>query len=137
MRNLLLGFAAPLAATLVSPAPAQAQDWAASAFTSGQAMVGSQFVGPPAFPDGLRDCRDSGRPHHGGHRRGGSACEVLVGGWGYVDGTWALYNNHSWDPDSYNGWWHDRPDRAYPRWVQHNQNCDRRWWGGGVWRCSW
>lgn len=40
-----------------------------------------------------------------------------------------------WKHDSFNDWWHERPHRAYPRWMQNNQQCDRRWWGGGVWRC--
>jgi len=57
-------------------------------------------------------------------------------------GGFAWYDpnlNRSWDSDSYNDWWHDRPDRAYPRWVQHNDGCDegRMWQGGGAWRCSW
>jgi hypothetical protein len=43
--------------------------------------------------------------------------------------------NRSWEPDSYNDWWHDRPDRAFPRWMTHNQNCERLWWSGGDWRC--
>jgi len=51
-------------------------------------------------------------------------------------GEWALYNNRSFEPDSYNDWWHERPWRAYPRWMMSN-SCDRQWWGGGVWRCSW
>ena len=31
--------------------------------------------------------------------------------------------------------WHDRPDRAYPRWMSNNQDCKRLWWSGGGWRC--
>ena len=50
-------------------------------------------------------------------------------------GEWALYNNRSSAPDSFNDWWHDRPDRAYPRWMQNNANCERIWWSGGGWRC--
>lgn len=47
--------------------------------------------------------------------------------------------NRSFDPDRWNDWWHERPNRAYPRWVQQQteERCDRMWWGGGVWRCSW
>ena len=40
-----------------------------------------------------------------------------------------------WGADRFNDWWHDRPDRAFPRWVGNNQNCQRRWWSGGDWRC--
>jgi hypothetical protein len=50
-------------------------------------------------------------------------------------GEWALHNNRGWAPDSYNDWWHDRPDRAYPRWTRTNQNCERIWWSGSGWRC--
>jgi len=58
----------------------------------------------------------------------------------YADGEWALYNNRSWEPGSYNDWWHDRPDRAFPRWVQEQHtrgNCDpsRVWWSGSGWHC--
>lgn len=45
------------------------------------------------------------------------------------------FASRSWEPDSYNDWWHERPERSYPRWMQNNQNCERRWWGGGGWRC--
>ena len=58
----------------------------------------------------------------------------------YADGEWALYNNRTWEPGSYNDWWHDRPDRAFPRWVQEQRargTCDRSrvWWSGSGWHC--
>ena len=65
------------------------------------------------------------------HHRGSN---ILVGG--IVGGEWALYNNRTFEPDSYNDWWHERPWRSYPRWVTSNK-CDRLWWGGGTWRCAW
>src|SRR4051794_15964269 len=34
-------------------------------------------------------------------------------GWGYYDGDYDA--NRSFDPDKWNDWWHDRPDRAFPR----------------------
>jgi hypothetical protein len=40
-----------------------------------------------------------------------------------------------WRSDSFNDWWHDRPDRAFPRWVASNQQCQRQYWSGGAWRC--
>ena len=40
-----------------------------------------------------------------------------------------------WRSDSFNDWWHDRPDRAFPRWVANNPNCQRQYWAGGGWRC--
>jgi hypothetical protein len=43
----------------------------------------------------------------------------------------------AWRSDSFNDWWHDNPDRAYPRWVQNNQGCppERMWWSGTTLRC--
>ena len=58
-----------------------------------------------------------------------------VGGSAYADGEWALYNNRSWQADSYNDWWHDRPDRAYPAWMRRNQDCQRPWFSGNVLTC--
>ena len=56
------------------------------------------------------------------------------------DGALLVYDrtyqgDSAWRSDSSNDWWHDRPERAYPRWMVGNQNCDRMWWGGGAWRC--
>ena len=80
------------------------------------------------------------RDRHGrdDRRRGGSSCNVFVPGW--YGGEWSLYNNRSFEPDSFNGWWHDRPDRAYPRWVQEARQTgrcdpDRMWWSGSGWHC--
>jgi hypothetical protein len=65
-----------------------------------------------------------------------SDCGLFGAGWGYYDPE----VNRSWDSDSYNDWWQDRPDRAYPRWVQEQQargTCDpdRVWWSGSGWHC--
>ena len=111
MRTLLLG----LAAAALFAAPAQA-DGGSHGLTINS---GGGF---------------NGGSHHGfdGHRRNRNV--VVVGNLGWSD-DWALYNNRSFEPDSYNDWWHDRPDRAYPRWMQNNQNCQRVWWSGGGWRC--
>lgn len=59
---------------------------------------------------------------------------------GFADSGYDLqssYDDRDWAPDTGNDWWHDRPDRAYPRWVQHNENCtpDRMWWSGSGWHC--
>lgn len=61
-------------------------------------------------------------------------------GFAYADGEWALYNNPAFKPNSYNDWWNDRPDRAFPRWVQEQHargTCDpdRMWWSGSGWHC--
>lgn len=114
MTHALLASATALILAL-STAPAAAQ--VASA---------DRFVDPPQFGshrgdgDGRRD------------RRRGDAAVILDFGRG---GDWAYANNRSFEPDSYNDWWHDRPDRAFPRWMQNNGKCERRYWAGGSWRC--
>jgi hypothetical protein len=138
-----LGLAAAVAAIAI-PSAGGAQSWTGAAFTAGPAFApdssgvtvhrGSSSVNG-GFAGGDRRFRHgegSGR-HDRSRNRGGD--DLFLGGWGYYDPD----VNRSWDSDSYNDWWHDRPDRAYPRWVQHNQPCepDRMWWGGGVWRCDW
>ena len=125
MRVVLLGIAASIAAIALPAAPAQAQSSAATA-----------FVGVPSGDASVRIHRGFGG--HGDrdrHRRDGRFDDGGGLGTWYEGGQWALYNNRTWESDSYNDWWHDRPDRAYPRWVQNNQNCQRMWWSGGDWRC--
>jgi hypothetical protein len=61
-------------------------------------------------------------------------------GGGFADSGYDLqssYDDLDWAADAGNDWWNDRPDRAFPRWVQHNQNCtpDRMWWSGSGWHC--
>jgi len=127
MRNMVLGVAAACAAIIV-PAAALAQSHAAAAprvhrgHHDGGDRVGDRF------PDG-RDGKSARR-----HRGDAIFVNDINGG------EWALYNNRSWTSDSYNDWWHDRPDRAFPRWVQQSQQstmCDenRMWWSGAGWRC--
>ena len=41
----------------------------------------------------------------------------------------------AWRPESFNDWWHERTDRSYPRWLQNNANCERKWWAGETLRC--
>ena len=122
MHRLLLVAAACAAASLPA-APAAALDNESSGFPVARS---GPVAGSPVFTG----CGGGDRRHH---RRGNRDCgDVVLGVYG---GEWALYNNRTFEPDSYNDWWHDRPDRAFPRWMQNNQNCDRMWWGGGVWRC--
>ena len=124
MRGVLLVSAAALAA--ISAAPAAAQHWS-NPGTIAAANVTVHRGGPDAgrfdhWRDGRRDGRRD-RRHHRGFEGG-----VWLNQ--YVD-----YRDRTFEHDSYNDWWHERPHRAYPRWVADNQNCDRRWWSGGVWRC--
>lgn len=74
-------------------------------------------IGAPAFVDGTR--------HHRRHRGSG---DIL-----YVDRDYQ--GDTAWRSDSFNDWWHDQPNRSFPRWMQNNQKCEREWWGGDVLRC--
>jgi hypothetical protein len=53
----------------------------------------------------------------------------------WYGGEWARWNNRTWEANSYNDWWHDRPDRAYPAWMRRNQDCMRRWYAGDTLGC--
>ena len=124
MRLVLLGLAAPLA-VITAVVPAQAQNFTSSS-NSGAFPRAVQMPPPGAAIFG------GGGGHHG-RRHHGRGNDVIVGGWG---GYYDADVNRSWDSNSFNDWWHDRPDRAYPRWVQHNDNCERVFWVGEGWRCS-
>ena len=41
----------------------------------------------------------------------------------------------AWRAESFNDWWHERPNRAYPAWVQRNRDCQRKWWSGETLTC--
>ena len=122
MKHALLGFAAAAAATMAAtPVPAQEM----TAFAPGMSATDGGFAARSG--DRWRGDRD--------RRRHGRARGAVAVPWDWDDGEWAKYNNRSWQADSYNDWWHDRPDRAFPRWVRNNDNCERMWWSGGGWRC--
>jgi hypothetical protein len=91
-------------------------------------------VGAPSVGSGVRVTRHhgDGDGHHRRHRDGRGR-DVFVTYWN--SGEWALYNNRGWEPESYNDWWHARPERNTPRWVHSNQGCQRQYWSGGGWRC--
>jgi hypothetical protein len=80
----------------------------------------------------MRDGRSGGRLR--GSARDQLLCNTDVA-MAWYGGEWALYNNRSWEADSYNDWWHDRPDRAYPAWLRRNQDCQRQWFSGDTLRC--
>ena len=65
-----------------------------------------------------------------GHGRRGGDGGVWVNA-----GEWARYNNPAFQSGSYNDWWHDRPDRAYPAWMRNNQDCAKQWYAGSTLRC--
>ncbi len=135
MHRLLLGFAAVAAAATTFSTPSAAKHFVGGGIPEAKSTVGTL---PPSFArpgrQGFDGCSTRG-DRHSGRDRDFSACGSAFTDW--YGGEWALYNNRSWEPDSYNDWWHDRPDRAFPRWVQHNQNCteDRMWWSGSGWHC--
>jgi hypothetical protein len=128
MHHVSLGFV--LAAAIV--APASAQTVAASGFSSSSGFGNVRFVSPPP-PGSVMLPGFAGRHHR--HVR--VADGVIAGGWGY--GGYNDYGdydaNRSFSPDKWNDWWHERPERAFPRWMSRNQDCQRLWWSGGGWRC--
>ena len=110
MRTLLLAIAS---LAIAAPATADAQSAPGMQFSarSGSGNHGGGF-----------DRRD-GRRHRGG--------DSIV----YYDDYREYQGDSAWKADSFNDWWHDRPDRAYPRWVANNQNCQRKWFAGDTLRC--
>jgi hypothetical protein len=133
MTRALLTSAAALAALIVS-GQAQALGKDAVSTVAVHSSPGSGHMRGDGRHFGSFACDSRDGRGHGRHDRGGSSnCTVYADNWGYYDPDF----NRSWDSDSYNDWWHDRPDRAYPRWVQHNENCepDRMWWSGSGWHC--
>ena len=143
MKSALLAAALSIAAIASPSVPARAQDFTNGGFHGGD-FTGSDFSGVfPAVTQNqgwgihARSGFGVGRHHHDGdhHRRHDGRFDdgVVLGG--YYGGEWALYNNRSWEPDSFNDWWHDNPERAYPAWMQHNQHCDRMWYRGDTLVC--
>jgi hypothetical protein len=114
MRALLGIAAASLAATAVPAGPAAAQD------------KGGPFVSIPS------PIIDSGTgwdtPRDRDRRRLRGTDTVLVYDRDYQGDT-------AWRPESFNDWWHERPNRSYPAWVQRNRDCQRMWWSGETLRC--
>ncbi len=133
--RMLFCFAVAVAATVPATA-AEAGDafGAASSFSGTSQFVDSGRTGVRVFNDrGRRDHRRGDRDRD--RDRGRRSDTVVVGDFGYYGSDWALNNNRSFESDSYNDWWHDRPDRAYPRWMSQNHDCQRQYWTGAGWRC--
>lgn len=119
MTRLLLASAACLCvAALPSPASAQQGSFGVQVHSG---SGGGPFAG-------------ASRHRDGDHRRRGDT--VVLGGYGpSYSPYWGYTNNRSFAPDSFNDWWHDRPDRSLPRWVGQNANCERQYSTGAGWRC--
>lgn len=133
MREVLLGVAASLAA-VVPAAPAMALDPGGSQFTAGAAAGVTIHRGRPGHSVGEFGGDRDGRSRHGDRRR--HSRHGFGEGFAYF-GDREYQGDIAWRATSYNDWWHERPWRSYPRWVQSNENCERQWQGGGVWRCEW
>ena len=85
-----------------------------------------EFVAKPSF--GIVSGRHDGR-HDGRFRRHrGDDGTVFVYDRDYQGDT-------AWRPESFNDWWHERPNRSHPAWLRRNQDCQRMWWDGNVLRC--
>jgi hypothetical protein len=145
MKGVLLVSAAALAAFAAYAAPAGAQSMSGTSMQFSESRNLPDFKGDGRFDRSFdcgfrhgrgfrrdRDGNGDGDRRHRRHRR--SICDVSVGTF-YEGGEWALYNNRSWESDSFNDWWHDRPDRAYPAWMRRNQNCERAWISGDTRVC--
>jgi hypothetical protein len=134
MRGALLGLAAVTA--IVSISPAQGQSAAASSFSASSGFRNIRFTSPPVEIGPGRYLPTQGRGRHIRVGDGGGFAYGYGGGGYYDSGDFDA--NRSFSEDHWNDWWHDRPDRAFPRWVWHNQNCseDRMWSSGSGWRCT-
>ena len=131
MRVHLLRLAAAAAAIAIPAAPATAQAYDSSpragTYSGGLDTPGA-FRGGEGWRDGGRDHRDR-RGRHWRHRDRGDYSFV------YYGGEWARWNNHSFEPESYNDWWHERPNRSLPRWTQNNRDCRQQYWTSAGWTC--
>ncbi len=120
------GFAIlPIAAMSLAALPGSAS----AAPNGGRSEVGFASVSAhPGRGAGVRVHRHHGERGHFGRRAHD------YGGDAYF--PYREYQGDTlWRSGGFNDWWHDRPDRAFPRWVRNNRNCERQWWAGGGWRC--
>jgi hypothetical protein len=116
MRALLAFATAAIIALPAPPALADHRDGTSFSARSGD---------PSSVSDFRFGRRDGDRRHHRRHHGGG---DIL-----YIDREYQ--GDTAWRADSFNDWWHDQPNRSFPRWMQNNGNCDRQWWGGDQLRC--
>ena len=113
----LLGFAAAASAAIAlasTPAAAEKSDRGFTGIRS--TSVHSGFGS--GFDNGFRHDR----------RRLRGTDTVLVYDRDYQGDT-------AWRAESFNDWWHERPNRSYPAWMLRNQDCQRKWWDGETLRC--
>jgi hypothetical protein len=131
MHRALLG----LVVTAALAVPASAQNFVTSGFGASSAFGDSRFGSPPPV---IGPCRFL-TVQRGRNSRHIRVADVLIGGGGYGAGGYYDYGdydaNRSFSPDKWNDWWHERPERAYPRWMSHNEGCERPWYSGSVLVC--
>jgi len=121
MRSVFLILAAAAAvAALPAPAAAERRDAGVSNHRSGQSAASGVRI-----HRGHGDWRD--RRDRGDRDRRFRGDAYLP----YRD----YQGDTLWGSGGFNDWWHDRPDRAFPRWLAANHDCERRYWAGGAWRC--
>jgi hypothetical protein len=123
MTKMLLAAAGSIAAIVLAAGGAQAQSFNSTHHGRFEGRIAN-----PALACG------GDRSFHGDRRgaRGACATDVVMGWYG---GDWAQWNNKSWEPTSYNDWWHEEPSRAYPAWMSRNQDCSRQWYSADTLRC--
>ena len=127
MQRMLLGLAVT-AAVIVPAAPVQAERWSDPGFVAAASVAvhrGSSGFDTRAIRRQWTDGRDRDRRRHHRDRFDDS---VFIGDYYYED-------NPAWQVEGYNDWWHERPSRSTPRWVHHNQNCERQYSTGAGWKC--
>jgi hypothetical protein len=124
MNRVLLSAAAAALFSILPSAPACAGH--SEAIT----IPDAKSFGEPPASSAQHQFNGNHRFHRG---RGGRSADIIWGGYDLQ----SSYDDRDWAPETGNDWWHDRPDRAFPRWVQHNENCtpDRMWWSGSGWHC--
>jgi hypothetical protein len=131
MHRALLTAAASIAA-FAATSPASAQSLTSGGFSSSTGTGRLEVLQGRPAPRG-----DFNRFDHRRHRHhhGGFGDGFVFGCCGYNDFYGDYDANRSFDPDRWNDWWHERPERAYPRWMSRNQGCERQWYSGDVLTC--
>src|SRR5688572_25079773 len=123
MQTHVLVVPAVLAAICAVPAAAQTHN-----FSPRVGVYGGSGLTAPRAHGGQERWRDGGTAEHRDRRgrhpryRYGRGNSFV-----YYGGEWALYNNRSFEPESYNDWWHERPNRSLPRWTQNNRDCRQQY----------
>jgi len=144
MNRGLLGLAALAAIAAITPA--QGQSLSGGGFTASSGFRNIRFGSPPVeigpghyLPIRGRSCRGDHCRHV--HVGDGDGDGIANAAFGYGYGSGGYYDDGDYDAnrafaqDKWNDWWHDRPDRAYPRWMSRNRDCARTWFSGDVLTC--